>query len=125
MGQLARLYLGANTRTRIEEIGQHYAQEDADLARRAVYALIAALDSVKADGGQGAIVRGMMPGHRKVQAIPFPYWIVYHVDPDQNEGFVVDIRHSKQRVMKPKAARRSVPEPVRPALPPLNKRGAP
>jgi plasmid stabilization system protein ParE len=124
MPKLERLYLGDNTRARIEEIGQHYAQDDAEVARRAVHALITVLDQIKADGSQGEVVRGMLPGHRKVQAQPFPYWIIYYVEAGQNEGFVVDIRHSKQRSMRPKAVRRTAPEPVQPSMTRPGRKGA-
>ena len=116
MPMLERLYLGHNTSARINEVGQHYATQDGELARRAVHALIAVLDQIKANGDVGQAVRGMLPGHRKVQAKPFPYWVIYHVDAEHKEGFIVDIRHSKQRVMKPKAARRATREPVKPAM---------
>jgi plasmid stabilization system protein ParE len=124
MAKLARLYLGKNTRARIDEIGQHYAKEDPDLARRAVHALVTTLDGIKADSEQGEVVRGMLPGHRKVQAKPFPYWVIYKVEEEQNEGFVVDIRHSKHRTMKPKAVRRAAPEPVQPDMPRPGRKGS-
>ncbi len=124
MAKLVHLYLGENTRARIDEIGRHYAQEDGEVARRAVHALIAVLDQIKADGSQGTVVRGMLPGHRKVQVQPFPYWIIYYVAAEQNEGFVVDIRHSKQRSMRPKAMRRAAPEPVPPSMTRPARRGA-
>ncbi|MGI8933065.1 MAG: type II toxin-antitoxin system RelE/ParE family toxin [Phormidesmis sp.] len=116
MTALHKLYLGRNSGERIDDIGQHYALESSELARRAVQTLIALLDEIKSGAEQGQPVRGMPPDHRKAQAIPFPYWIVYRVDPLLQEGYVVDIRHSKQRVVKPKAARRAEREPVQPAL---------